>query len=1359
MKRGEYDVIDTIFYTEERAPFYDFSKPYARIDVMIFFNNQISGISGAQDLKGFRVAGKAGDANMEFLRKRGINGLVYYDSYEEVVQAAARGEEHIFVMDEPPALYYLYKYELENRFNRSAPLFSGEFHRAVKKGNAELLALVEEGFAAISKEEYERINNRWLGTRQESHWREFLPYLLTAAIVLFAVIVILLLFARVLQKRVAQRTLALNLALASLQKNERKYREIFNAATEAIFVHAAPGGQLLHVNESMLRMYGYDSEEEVLSCGAGALNADKSPYTEEDAAQKMRLAMERGPQVFEWLAKRKNGELFWAEVSLRYSKISGEEQFIAVVRDISKRKQAEEALRESQSRLRERERQYRALVEQIPAIVHLDDVSDGIRTVYISPQVEKILGYTPQEWIEKSPAIWNDNISAEDRESVHEKYLRCIKGGEPFEAEYRLKAADGRTLWLHDQAVMLRGENGGTFLIHGVIQDITARKQSEMEMRRRVMELETVYESGLVVNRLLDPAEIGAKIIEILERKLGWNYAAALLYHPQDKSLELLAFNLSGIENEAERREAEERFRSRIYHSSQGINGWVVRHKQIVRLDDVSSDPRYVEVCRGSRSGLYAPMMMGERAVGVLSIESSRSQAFSAEDERLVATLANQTASALENARLFKAEQKQRKVSDALRGALSAGASLSASLNFETILDRLLESLERVVPFDGGSIMMIDEEKGRIRIARLRGYAQLNAQQLNAIKQLNFDVRATRNLRWILENRQPLIVCDVESYEGWIYTEDVPYARSWAGAPIIVNGEVIALFSLDSVERNFFTEEHAELLKAFTGQASLALQNARLFEQTERGFREFAALYETSQAIATQTDLSALLQTIVERAQALLNSASSGIYLYDSEKDELELSVDTGKHLTTGIRLKMGEGAAGRVAQTRQPLRIDDYSVWEGRSPQYKDKAIRAVLEVPILYGGELIGVLTADEINDSERKFTEADERLLSLFASQAAGAIHAARLREQTERRLGQLQALHTIDRAISSSFSLKPILNTVIAQTIAQLNVDAAGALLYQPHLKRLDYVAGQGFRTRAIEQTRLRLGECFSGRAALERRLIHVPSLAEAGSAFTRAALLQAEGFVEFYAVPLIAKSKIKGVLEVFHRSRQPRSPEWFEFLETLAGQAAITIEQTQLFEDLQRANLELAIAYDATIEGWARAMDLRDKETENHTERVTELAISLARMFGVKDSEMAHLRRGALLHDIGKIGVPDNILLKKDELTAEEWEIMKRHPQFAYEMLSPIEYLRRALDIPRCHHEKWDGTGYPRGLRGEEIPLAARIFAIADVWDALTSDRPYRSAWSREKALSYIKEQSGKHFDPQVVEVFLRMMER
>jgi putative two-component system response regulator len=189
--------------------------------------------------------------------------------------------------------------------------------------------------------------------------------------------------------------------------------------------------------------------------------------------------------------------------------------------------------------------------------------------------------------------------------------------------------------------------------------------------------------------------------------------------------------------------------------------------------------------------------------------------------------------------------------------------------------------------------------------------------------------------------------------------------------------------------------------------------------------------------------------------------------------------------------------------------------------------------------------------------------------------------------------------------------------------------------------------------------------------------------------------------------------------------------------------------------LREANAQLLNAYEATIEGLSHALDLRDRETEGHSRRVTELTLKLAHAQEMSDEQIMHLRRGALLHDMGKIGVPDSILHKPATLTQDEWAIMRKHPQFGYEMLSSIEYLHPALDIPYAHHEKWDGTGYPRGLKGEEIPLSARLFAIADVWDALTSDRPYRSAWSEEEALAYIKEQSGKHFDPQVVELFFK----
>ncbi|HSK89410.1 MAG TPA: HD domain-containing phosphohydrolase [Anaerolineales bacterium] len=191
--------------------------------------------------------------------------------------------------------------------------------------------------------------------------------------------------------------------------------------------------------------------------------------------------------------------------------------------------------------------------------------------------------------------------------------------------------------------------------------------------------------------------------------------------------------------------------------------------------------------------------------------------------------------------------------------------------------------------------------------------------------------------------------------------------------------------------------------------------------------------------------------------------------------------------------------------------------------------------------------------------------------------------------------------------------------------------------------------------------------------------------------------------------------------------------------------------------LQEVNAQLLTAYEATIEGWSHALDLRDRETEGHSRRVTELTEKMAKALRMNEEEIMHLRRGALLHDMGKIGIPDAILHKPAALTDEEWVIMRKHPQLAYDMLHSVEYLHPALEIPLNHHEKWDGTGYPRGLQGQEIPLSARLFAVVDVWDALTSDRPYRKAWSEEEARTYIREQSGKHFDPQVVELFFKII--
>lgn len=361
------------------------------------------------------------------------------------------------------------------------------------------------------------------------------------------------------------------------------------------------------------------------------------------------------------------------------------------------------------------------------------------------------------------------------------------------------------------------------------------------------------------------------------------------------------------------------------------------------------------------------------------------------------------------------------------------------------------------------------------------------------------------------------------------------------------------------------------------------------------------------------------------------------------------------------------------------------------------------------------------------------------------------------ETIRRLHNIQALQRIDQAIAGSLDLKLTLNVVLEQTKTELDVNAAAVLLFNPHTQILEFAAGIGFRSKAIERSRLRLGEGHGGRAALERRTVSVTNLLENNTQFVRAPLLADEGFVTYFGTPLIAKGQVRGVLEVFHRTPFTPEKDWLDFLEVLAGQTAIAVDSASLFTDLQYSNTELFNAYDSTIEGWSHALDLRDKETEGHTLRVTEMTMKLARVSGMTETELVHVRRGALLHDIGKMGVPDNILLKPDKLTDEEWVAMRKHPTFAFELLSPIAYLRPALDIPYCHHEKWDGSGYPRGLKGEQIPLAARLFAVVDVWDALRSDRPYRQGWSKEKVIEYIKSLSGTHFDPKAAELFLNMV--
>lgn len=529
---------------------------------------------------------------------------------------------------------------------------------------------------------------------------------------------------------------------------------------------------------------------------------------------------------------------------------------------------------------------------------------------------------------------------------------------------------------------------------------------------------------------------------------------------------------------------------------------------------------------------------------------------------------------------------------------------------------------------------------------------------------------------------------------------------------------------------------------------------ASFLEITVRKHREMEAIIAMTTALRSASSRSEIVPVVIEQLLDLLKADGASLAVIDPASSEMVIEIGRGSWANwTGLRLNPGEGISGHVIETGQCyLNNDVQSEMRFARPELIGN-LRAVACVPLIAQKHTIGAIWLGRKSD----IADYEVRLLTAIAEIAANTIHRATLHERTEQQLHRLAALHGIDMAITSSLDLRVTLNVLLDQVATQLQVDAATVLLLNKYTKTLEYAVGRGFRSFAIQKTRLRLGEGHAGQAALERRIVSIPNVLKTEDPCARAQILSGDLFIAHHAAPLIAKGQVKGVLEVFHRSQLTPDPEWLEFFEALAAQAAIAIDNATLFDELQRSNVEISLAYDSTLEGWSHALDMRDKDTEGHTIRVAEMSLRLARSMGISESELLYIRRGALLHDIGKMGIPDAILLKPGPLTCEDLAVMKQHPVHAYKMLLPISFLRQSLNIPYCHHEKWDGTGYPNSLKGEKIPVEARIFAVVDVWDALISDRPYRKAWPEEKALEYIRKESGRHFDPGVVEAFLKMI--
>jgi PAS domain S-box-containing protein len=605
-----------------------------------------------------------------------------------------------------------------------------------------------------------------------------------------------------------------------------------------------------------------------------------------------------------------------------------------------------------------------------------------------------------------------------------------------------------------------------------------------------------------------------------------------------------------------------------------------------------------------------------------------------------------------------------------------------------------------------------------------------------------------------LLGRQPQELIGKNYWTEYPEAKDTPFARAYARA-------------LTTQQTIVFEDYYPPWNRWFENRIYPSPHGIVIFfsEITERKLAEqlLRSELQVLELISSGAPLAQVLEAIVLKIETLAPRTRASILLLDP--DGAHLRHGAAPHLPPeysraidGMPIGPQEGSCGTAMYHGKPVVVSDIEtdpLWDKYRELARQHGLRACWSTPVKNSdGRVLGSFAM--YYPEPRSPAQSDFVLIERATHLAQIAIERKQAEERLQQQLKRISALHAIDLDILSSMDLASTLQSILERVTTQLEVDAAAVWLINPELDRLDLAAVRGFR-RAEPLPQSRSLSQDLPQALLEHHLVVIPDLSQSKRPFSELPHIEGEGFVSYHGVCLTAKERPKGLLEIFRRSLLRPSSEWQDFLKTLAGQVAIAIDNAQLLEELQRSNASLQQAYETTIEGWSRALDLRDKETEGHSLRVTETTLRLARAAGMTEEELVHLRHGALLHDIGKMGVPDYILLKPGKLSEQEWALMSQHPIFAYELLSPIEFLRPALAIPYCHHEKWDGTGYPRGLRGEEIPLAARLFAVVDVWDALISERPYREAWPREKALAYMQEQAGAHFDPEVVHLFLKFL--
>jgi PAS domain S-box-containing protein len=784
----------------------------------------------------------------------------------------------------------------------------------------------------------------------------------------------------------------------------------------------------------------------------------------------------------------------------------------------------------------------------------------------------------------------------------------------------------------------------------------------------------------------------------------------------------------------------------------EGILGNIAARKEGEIVNNSTTDPRAITI-KGTKDIynehiLGMPVLSRDHLTGLIAVwRVGEGNGFSLADLDFLVDLAQQAAIAIENASLFEAEQKRRKEAETLR---DAAQKITSTLDQAQVIQLILEQLAKVVSYESASVQLLRD--GYLEIIGGRGWPDPEA-----VLGLRFPTPGDNPNTLVIQARIPLILGKAALKEYPSFNKPPhSHIQSWLGVPLIVRDRVIGMFAVDHSQPDFFTDADAQMVNALAGQAAIAIENARLFEEAQKRLLEIEGIANVSAALGRTLELEPLLETILQSTIHAIPPAERGAILLADDEENLHVHAVWG-YSDVRVRQLVFSPESGYSTisfQQRRAIIVPDVRAesrirYEGDIPEMLTGG--SAIAAPLIVKDRPIGVIAIDT-PARENAFDEDDLHLLEALASSAALAIENARLFADTRRKLAELEILQTIASALRIAQTLDEVFPIILDLLINLLEFGSALVDLIDPSSGEIVTILAHGMWA-PMTGMRTPNNVGGSGRViATGEPYITTDVIADGVIAFPDLI----GGLKATACVPIVAQHQPIGTLWVGRHTPIPR--EEISLLVAVGEMVGNTIQRMKLHEQTVNQADEIVLAYDLTLEGWAKAMELRDKETEGHSRRVSDLTLELARQFGFCESELAHIHRGVLLHDIGKMGVPDQVLKKPGPLNYEEWDEMRKHPQYAHDLLSPITYLHPAQEIPYCHHEKWDGSGYPRGLRGEQIPLSARIFAVVDVFDALSSDRPYRTAWPRRKVLNYLREQSGKHFDPRVVAAFMKLLE-